>query len=159
MQAYSVPCWWVVWWLWRAGCISQDTYLLYKIPFFALLKSDQKWYFDSGNCFVILDVSDLLTDPFLFFKEMLHVELHKCADLRDCHKNCKGAEEHVVFDGQSQPAWEDLFLLRLLCLFYPLPGLSGANCKGVPLGVFNRRLLSTTLICTQTFMHSQTIAA
>ena len=39
-----------------------------------------------------------------FFKEMLHVELHKCADLRDCHKNCKGAEEHVFFDGQSQPA-------------------------------------------------------
>ena len=29
MQAYLVPCWWVVWWLWRAGCISQDTYLLY----------------------------------------------------------------------------------------------------------------------------------
>ena len=31
MQAYSVPCWWVGWWLWRAGCISQDTYLLYMI--------------------------------------------------------------------------------------------------------------------------------
>ena len=31
MQAYSVPCWWVGWWLWRAGCISQDTYLLYDI--------------------------------------------------------------------------------------------------------------------------------
>ena len=31
MQAYSVPCWWVGWWLWRAGCISQDTYLLYFI--------------------------------------------------------------------------------------------------------------------------------
>ena len=30
MQAYSMPCWWDVWWLWRAGCISQDTYLLYK---------------------------------------------------------------------------------------------------------------------------------
>ena len=29
MQAYSVPCWWVGWWLWRAGCTSQDTYLLY----------------------------------------------------------------------------------------------------------------------------------
>merc|ERR1711873_329874 len=29
MQAYSVPCWLVVWWLWRAGCISQDTYLCY----------------------------------------------------------------------------------------------------------------------------------
>ena len=27
--AYLVPCWWVGWWLWRAGCISQDTYLLY----------------------------------------------------------------------------------------------------------------------------------
>ena len=24
-----MPCWWVGWWLWRAGCISQDTYLLY----------------------------------------------------------------------------------------------------------------------------------
>ena len=33
MQAYSVPCWWVGWWLWRAGCISQDTYLLYLILF------------------------------------------------------------------------------------------------------------------------------
>ena len=31
MQAYSVPCWWVGWWLWRAGCISQDTYLLYDL--------------------------------------------------------------------------------------------------------------------------------
>ena len=30
MQAYSMPCWWVGWWLWRAGCISQDTYLLYS---------------------------------------------------------------------------------------------------------------------------------
>ena len=31
MQAFSVPCWWVVWWLWREGFISQDTYLLYHI--------------------------------------------------------------------------------------------------------------------------------
>ena len=30
-QAYSMSCWWVSWWLWRAGCISQDTYLLYCI--------------------------------------------------------------------------------------------------------------------------------
>ena len=30
MQAYSVPCCWVGWWLWRAGCISQDTYVLYN---------------------------------------------------------------------------------------------------------------------------------
>ena len=30
MQASLVPCWWVGWWLWRAGCISQDTYLLYQ---------------------------------------------------------------------------------------------------------------------------------
>ena len=34
MQAYSVPCWLVGWWLWRAGCISQDTYLLYGILIF-----------------------------------------------------------------------------------------------------------------------------
>ena len=25
------PCWWFGWWLWRAGCILQDTYLLYVI--------------------------------------------------------------------------------------------------------------------------------
>ena len=31
MQGYSMPCWWVGWWLWRAGCISQDTCLLYDI--------------------------------------------------------------------------------------------------------------------------------
>ena len=31
MKAYSVPCWWVGWWLWQAGCISQDTYLLYIV--------------------------------------------------------------------------------------------------------------------------------
>ena len=31
MQAYLVPCCRVGWWLWRAGCISQDTYLLYVI--------------------------------------------------------------------------------------------------------------------------------
>ena len=29
MQAYSMPFWWVIWWLRGAGCISQDTYLLY----------------------------------------------------------------------------------------------------------------------------------
>ena len=39
MQAYSVPCWWVVWWLWGAGCISQDTYLLYLIWEFRMNKS------------------------------------------------------------------------------------------------------------------------
>ena len=33
MQAYSVPCLLVGWWLWRAGCISQDTYLLYNCFF------------------------------------------------------------------------------------------------------------------------------
>ena len=30
LPAHLVPCWWVGWWLWRAGCISQDTYLLYQ---------------------------------------------------------------------------------------------------------------------------------
>ena len=28
LPAHLVPCWWVGWWLWRAGCILQDTYLL-----------------------------------------------------------------------------------------------------------------------------------
>ena len=38
MQAYSVPCWWVGWWLWRAGCISQDTYLLYLLRYIYILQ-------------------------------------------------------------------------------------------------------------------------
>merc|ERR1712013_900428 len=41
MQAYSVPCWWVGWWLWRAGCISQDTYLLYVRHFCLYIFCDQ----------------------------------------------------------------------------------------------------------------------
>ena len=31
LPSYMVPYWWVGWWLWRAGCISQDTYLLYLL--------------------------------------------------------------------------------------------------------------------------------
>ena len=30
LLAHLAPCCWVGWWLWRAGCISQDTYLLYS---------------------------------------------------------------------------------------------------------------------------------
>ena len=54
--ANLVPCWWVGWWLWRAGCTSQDTYLLYgnfhfwhnkgnfscKAPFYDLWDSNLK---------------------------------------------------------------------------------------------------------------------
>ena len=47
---HLVPCWWVGWWLWRAGCISQDTYLLYLIlqrtskpVHFFYLPFDQDW--------------------------------------------------------------------------------------------------------------------
>ena len=29
LPAHLVRCWWIGWWLWRAGCISQDTNLLY----------------------------------------------------------------------------------------------------------------------------------
>ena len=31
LPAHLVPYWRVGWWLWRAGCISHDTYLLYII--------------------------------------------------------------------------------------------------------------------------------
>ena len=31
LPAHLVPCWWLGWWLWRGGCISQDTYLLYDV--------------------------------------------------------------------------------------------------------------------------------
>ena len=46
MQAYSMPCWWVGWCLWRAGCISQDTYLLYFLTadlIFSVMKRDGVW--------------------------------------------------------------------------------------------------------------------
>ena len=33
LPAHLVPCWWVSWWFRRAGCISQDTYLLYCTSF------------------------------------------------------------------------------------------------------------------------------
>ena len=36
---HLVPCWCVGWWLWRAGCISQDTYLLYIIRLNSILCS------------------------------------------------------------------------------------------------------------------------
>ena len=29
LPAHLVSCWWVGWWLWHAGCISQESYLLY----------------------------------------------------------------------------------------------------------------------------------
>ena len=51
MQAYSVPCWWVGWWLWRAGCISQDTYLLYNIL------ADQKTNIKSSLAGIVGQVS------------------------------------------------------------------------------------------------------
>ena len=40
MQAYLMPCLWVGWWLWRAGCISQDTYLLYEYHVSSLIDGD-----------------------------------------------------------------------------------------------------------------------
>ena len=43
MQAYSVPCWLVVWWLWRAGCISQDTYLLNDTKLLPTIFSSEFW--------------------------------------------------------------------------------------------------------------------
>ena len=37
---HYVPFWWVGWWLRRAGCISQDTYLLYQIAYLCLVFSN-----------------------------------------------------------------------------------------------------------------------
>jgi len=47
MQAYSVPCWWVGWWMWHAGCISQDTYLLYGFSRFQVgLFGSRMFFYD-----------------------------------------------------------------------------------------------------------------
>ena len=46
MVAYSMPCWWVGWWLWRAGCILEDTYLLYIfLNFYNTLIFTYFWFF------------------------------------------------------------------------------------------------------------------
>ena len=37
-----VPCWWVGWWLWRVGCITQDTYLLYIYIHSVLIKTGRQ---------------------------------------------------------------------------------------------------------------------
>ena len=34
--SHLLPCSWVGWWLWRAGCISQDTFLLYSVILFVI---------------------------------------------------------------------------------------------------------------------------
>ena len=39
MQAYSVPCWWVGWWFWRAGCIWKTP--IYFIIIIIIINS--KW--------------------------------------------------------------------------------------------------------------------
>ena len=40
LPAHLVPCWSVGWWLWREGCISHETYLLYQDYY-----SDQRFPF------------------------------------------------------------------------------------------------------------------
>ena len=44
LPAYLVPRWWAGWWLWRAGCISQDTYLLHQIKEKPPLQSSSQLY-------------------------------------------------------------------------------------------------------------------
>ena len=33
MQAYSVPCWWVGWWLWRGLYLARHLFSLFVKPF------------------------------------------------------------------------------------------------------------------------------
>ena len=49
MQGYSVPCWWVSWWLWRAGCILQDAYLLF-ITWCKNMKTNSIYFRRLPNC-------------------------------------------------------------------------------------------------------------
>ena len=76
MQAYLVPCWWVSWWLWGAGCISQDTYLLYdymwflhkeKVNFIQLRESPILSY-----CFLLL-CHKMVGWPILFFAKFVEL--------------------------------------------------------------------------------------
>ena len=35
--AHLVPCWWVGWWLWRVGCVSQDIYFIVSLRAISVL--------------------------------------------------------------------------------------------------------------------------
>ena len=72
LLAHLVPCWWVGWGLWRAGCISQDTYLLYV--YIVVL------HLFSCLCFVLVEscvnyhsvLLPLLCCPWLCYKLIVH---------------------------------------------------------------------------------------
>ena len=52
MQDYSVPCLWVGWWLWCAGCISQNTYLLHYIGLMILVIIKNIYLANAAECSV-----------------------------------------------------------------------------------------------------------
>ena len=37
LLAHLVPCWWVGWWLWRVGCVSQDIYFIVSLRAISVL--------------------------------------------------------------------------------------------------------------------------
>ena len=64
MQAFLVPCWSVSWWLWRAGCISQDTYILYCFKHRGV-KQDC----DSSKSLLIYNINSLINFSKLVFMQ------------------------------------------------------------------------------------------
>ena len=73
MQAYSMPSWWVGWWLWRAGCISQDTYLLYIVNFNLLIVWSEKSSEILSVCSILVE-GRLLAKNYVFMDECLYIQ-------------------------------------------------------------------------------------
>ena len=81
LLAHSVPCWWVGWWLWRAGCISQDTYLLYLIT-----KKCTKWLDEGQLCLHTLSFARSLKFWFPIFVSQIRAWAHSPEIFDNCRQ-------------------------------------------------------------------------
>ena len=111
---HLVPCWCVGWWLWRAGCISQDTYLLYWVVYYGtvLFHSDQ-----SGGLPLHGDSAMLLHLP----QGDPSTGSSRSSGKRALWKICESADRHVRKAKRGfvmKPWWTKLGK----CLMWKVPG-------------------------------------
>ena len=110
MQVFLVPCWLVGWWLWRAGCISQDTYLLY-IKYSWGPKSLQwqiDWWLFRGLSLRIF-LRDLLGITLVFLKSELGQRQLSCCWSEKKKKLKLSKEFNTKFEEKTHTATKLIF--------------------------------------------------
>ena len=81
--AHLVPCWLVGWWLWCAGCISQDAYLLYLIICFQMNCNGRvdRWEYERSwsnkSIFVLLARLGQFLVSWIYWFILFHMTRHK----------------------------------------------------------------------------------